>query len=463
MHSFIVFDVVEFYPSISVELLNSALMFANQYDKITDEEKHIIIHAKRSLLFKGKENWGKKTSNNLFDVTMGSYDGAETCELIGWFILHLITKKHGNGFGLYRDDGLGVIRATARTIESIKKDLCNIFREHGLRITIEANKKVVNFLDVTLNLTNGNFKPYIKTDNHPQYVHSKSNHPPSIISNIPASINKRLSDISCDAATFEQATPMCQAALERSGYSYQLSYRPTEPRRISRKRHRKITWYNPPFSRNVATNIGKEFLTIIDRVFHRQHPLHKIFNRNNIKISYSCMTNFGQTISMHNKSLLTKQPDQAEAGACNCRNKANCPLPGKCTTEGVIYQATVVTDNNSSDETYVGLTESTFKTRYGNHKNSFKHAAKRSSTELSKYIWGLKDKNINFNIIWRILKRAQPYSNTSKKCNLCIWEKYFIIYRPQLATLNRRNKLVSTCRHASKHLLSNTNPQHAIT
>jgi hypothetical protein len=52
----------------------------------------------------------------LFDVTMGSFDGAESCELVGSYLLHLITTKHGNNFGLYRDDGLGVIKATAREI-----------------------------------------------------------------------------------------------------------------------------------------------------------------------------------------------------------------------------------------------------------------------------------------------------------------------------------------------------------
>ena len=72
---------------------------------------------------------------------MGSYDGAESCELVGAFLLHKIKEKHGNNFGLYRDDGLGITNATPRQVELIKKDLCTIFSEHGLKITIEANKK----------------------------------------------------------------------------------------------------------------------------------------------------------------------------------------------------------------------------------------------------------------------------------------------------------------------------------
>ena len=92
----------------------------------------------------------------MFDVTIGSYNGAESCELVGAYLLHNIQEKFGNtcNFGLYRDDGLGVTKASPRQTEIIKKELCDIFGKFGLKITIEANKKIVNFLDVTLNLTN---------------------------------------------------------------------------------------------------------------------------------------------------------------------------------------------------------------------------------------------------------------------------------------------------------------------
>ena len=70
---------------------------------------------------------------------MGSFDGAESYELVGSFLLNKITMKYGQTFGLYRDDGLGVIKATPREVESIKKDLCTIFNNYGLKITIEAN------------------------------------------------------------------------------------------------------------------------------------------------------------------------------------------------------------------------------------------------------------------------------------------------------------------------------------
>ena len=178
-HIFIVFDVVDFYPSISPELLNKALNFASTYETITPKEREIILHTKKSILCKSDEYWGKKSAANLFDVTMGCYDGAECCEMVGLYLLHLITTRHGNKFGLYRDDGLGVINASPRRVEITKKALCATFKEVGLKITVEANRKVINYLDISLNLTNGSFAPYNKPGNTPAYVHSKSNHPPT--------------------------------------------------------------------------------------------------------------------------------------------------------------------------------------------------------------------------------------------------------------------------------------------
>ena len=265
MYSFIAFDAVEFYPSISIELLSEALQFASEYDTITDNEWHIILQAKSSLLYSCGEPWGKKTSSDLFDVTMGSYDGAESCELVGAFLLHKIKEKFGSicDFGLYRDDGLGISKASPRQTELIKKDLCGIFSSYGLKITIEANKKAVNFLDVTFNLSDGKYMAYTKPGNIPLYVNRKSNHPPRIIENIPKSINKRLSEISIDQNSFNQAAPLYQKALDDSGYNHRLTFTPSltqSSNSTRRNRHRNVIWYNPPFSKNVATNVGRTFL-----------------------------------------------------------------------------------------------------------------------------------------------------------------------------------------------------------
>ena len=112
----------------------------------------VSFRQKSSVLYNSGEPWSKRTSSNLFDVTMGSYDGAESCELVGTYLLHNIKERFGNAynFGLYRDDDLGVTKASPRQAELIKKELCSIFAKYGLKITIGATKKVVNFLDVIL-------------------------------------------------------------------------------------------------------------------------------------------------------------------------------------------------------------------------------------------------------------------------------------------------------------------------
>ena len=122
--------------------------------------------------------WCKKNLTT-FDVTMGSYDGAETCELIGLYILSQLQNLDIN-VGLYRDDGLAICSKTPQQVENIKKEMCKIFRDNGLEITIEANKKVINFLDITMDLNSGTYKQFTKPNNNLLYVHKESNHPPLV-------------------------------------------------------------------------------------------------------------------------------------------------------------------------------------------------------------------------------------------------------------------------------------------
>ena len=162
-------------------------------------------------------------------------------------------------------------------------------------------------------------------------------------------------------------------------------------------RHRDIIWYNPLFSRNVATNVGRSFLKILDEEFPKGHVLHKIFNRNTVKISYSCIPNLKQKIDGRNKPPYGKT-NAVPPKTCNCHQPAHCPLDGNCLKSAVIYQATVATEDNRPAETYVGLTENSFKTRYSNQKSSCRDPNKRLSTELSKHIWHLKDAKIGFSV-----------------------------------------------------------------
>ena len=137
-----------------------------------------------------------------------------------------------------------------------------------------------------------------------------------------------------------------------------------------KKCKRKVIWFNPPFSLNVKTNVGKIFLKIVKRHFPKENPLHKIFSKNTLKVSYSCMGNIASVLSAHNKNIL--YPKKSEFG-CNCRSKTDCPLDNKCLTPKIVYQADIRNDTNDDKKFYLGVSETPFKERFRNHKNEFAH------------------------------------------------------------------------------------------
>ena len=178
-------------------------------------------------------------------------------------------------------------------------------------------------------------------------------------------------------------------------------------------------------------------------------------NRNTIKLSYSCMPNVKQIIDGYNKAILkiaeTAQPQKDGGKTCSCRKKEDCLLNGECLVNEVVYQATVTTRDKK--ETYIDLTGAQFKAGYRNHLMSFRHEKRRNETELSEHLWQLKEANKEIDITWKTLAKAKPYTNLTKRCNLCTIEKFFLICRPHMATLNKRNELVSTHRHRRKFIL----------
>ena len=143
---------------------------------------------------------------------------------------------------------------------------------------------------------------------------------------------------------------------------------------------------------------------------------------------------------------------QAPPKECNCRKKEEYPVGNKCLQGGVVYQATVKRGDNKTD-TYIGLTATSFKDRWRNHKSSFKTRNPKNATRLSKYIWGLQDQNIQYEISWKIVSRAKPFNQVTNKCNLCTREKYFIIFKPEMATINDRNEIAGPCLHKQTKLL----------
>ena len=228
---FVQFDIEEFYPSISRSLLDKAISHAKKYTPISNDTLQAILHSRKSLLFTDQQAWVKKSSDPGFDVTMGSYDGAELCELVGLFILHTLTEIYGdNTCGLYRDDGLCCFHnITSSAADKIRKEITSLFKEKfDLKITIKTNLRIVDFLDVTLNLESGTYKPYSKPNSSPVYINSQSNHPPNIIKRIPSMISERISKISSNKEVFDRAAPFYNNALNTSGYKSNISYKETQ-------------------------------------------------------------------------------------------------------------------------------------------------------------------------------------------------------------------------------------------
>ena len=236
-----------------------------------------------------------------------------------------------------------------------------------------------------------------------------------------------ISGISCNQVEFEKSSQLYNNALKSSGYNAKIHYvENQDQKKKNRNRPRNIIWFNPPFSQNVRTNIAKSFLCLIDKHFAKSHKLHKVFNRNNLKVSYSCTTNMANIIKSHNQKILNENNEASSERKCNCRNKNLCPLHGACLTKNIIYEATV-TKTSGNARTYIGMTEHEFKKRYNNHKLSFKNRNHSHDTVLSKHIWVLKDRDINHEIKWRIIKRTRAYNGKPSHCNLCLAEKLCIL------------------------------------
>ncbi|KAJ8046824.1 hypothetical protein HOLleu_05625 [Holothuria leucospilota] len=185
-----------------------------------------IIYARRSLLFDESGNpWVKRDTQKEFDVTMGAYDGAEIAELVGLYILQTIKTELTNiNAGLYSDDGLAVIKGTGRTVDKVRKDITKIFQSLGLKITVQANLKNVDFLDVNFDLPTGLHKPHRKRNDEPLYIDTGSNHPPEILKHIHPSIEKRISALFSNEEIFEKAAPIYNQALRNSGHNGKITY-----------------------------------------------------------------------------------------------------------------------------------------------------------------------------------------------------------------------------------------------
>ena len=104
-------------------------------------------------------------------------------------------------------------------------------------------------------------------------------------------------------------------------------------------------------------------------------------------------------ISNHNKTVLeSTKVKESQGKTCNCRDKQSCPLNGQCLQRGVVYKATVEQKPSKTQDTYIGITENEFKTRYNQHTSSFRLNHKKSATTLSEFIWKLKESKTEYHL-----------------------------------------------------------------
>ena len=118
----------------------------------------------------------------------------------------------------------------------------------------------------------------------------------------------------------------------------------------------------------------------------------------------------------------------------------------------MVYQATVTENDTGASETYTGLTARRFKDRLYEHTTDMNNQHNKGTT-LSGHVWDLKRKNKKYNLSWKIISRGQSFNPFTRRCNLCLKEKYFIMFRPEGSTLNDRSEFFSICRHRTKPLL----------
>ena len=121
--------------------------------------------------------------------------------------------------GLYHGDGL-IYKPNSNgpNSSSIQKKIIRAFKFLGFKIEVSSNNKIVNFLDVTLDLSNNTYKPFIKTDQYPSYINVNSNHLKTTIKQVPKAVNLRIRNLSANEKIFQESSKIYMDALKNSSF-----------------------------------------------------------------------------------------------------------------------------------------------------------------------------------------------------------------------------------------------------
>ena len=362
--------------------------------------------------------------------------------------------------GLYRDDGiLALSSKSGRQHEKTKNKISDFFKSEGFSIEFSPVDTFVDYLDVRL-FTDKSHQSYHKPNSDKRYVHTLSNHPPTVLKNIQVNTELRLSKLNSNEELFNQNAQFYSNILGKSGHKTALNYQTDLAKRPKIKKARKsnrVTWYNPPWNVDLKTNLGKKFLNLIDSCFKNKkneppNPLSWL-NARTLKLSYSTVNNVKSSYTAHNRKVLSKNSKKSKTDKCSCHKIRDgvpriCEQPEICSLTNVIYECKVTESSGEfkgHSESYVGLTKGRFIARKRQHEKSFLKRQSHTATTLSEHVHELKEGNVDHNFEWRILQRARSFDG-NHRCNLCDAEKSRILFADN-PLLNQRTELFNACCH----------------
>ena len=213
---------------------------------------------------------------------------------------------------------------------------------------------------------------------------------------------RRLYQLSSTREDFLAVVEPYQKALDRAGYNHQLLYQEPDPPAAApaasrRTRSRRVTWFNPPFSQSISTNVGQKFLNLIDSCFPPDHELRRVVNRSSVKISYSTMPNMAQYMNQHNAKVSRGEQVESSGGCNGHRGGEQCPVLDNCMAKRVVYSAEITDLSTGEKETFTGLTDGTIRDRISSHMGNCRHRH-QPGTRLSTHVWKLKDRGAPYTI-----------------------------------------------------------------
>ena len=132
---------------------------------------------------------------------------------------------------------------------------------------------------------------------------------------------------------------------------------------------------------------------------------------------------------------------------CNCRQNP-CPLRGECNKSDLVYKASI--EGVPEKFFYYGSTSNKFIQRFHKHKKSFSDRNSMHDTVLSQKVWELRDMGLHPSVTFEIHCEAKSALSCAKTCNLCLKEKYVVLYEDSKLMLNSRLETFSRCRHRAR-------------